>query len=274
MIIMALTDFVDAMSTLEKMGVASATLQREDDVDKKRIAQNYLEEQGIIGAREELEALGIDVANLSPEHRAQYAQPGLKERQSTLTDKIGETLKGNNLEGLLGEIAPQALEELTLAKELSRGGVKGYDEMLSNYQAYRSAMDLEERSKSGKLGDKDKDAIRANVVSVIAREFIDKKKAEGKYSDSSLSAMGEVFRVAAKIGDIKDEAIAKGVKSYVDESQKAWDEYVAKSGKSPINYVRESLKALRDDPDPADSQLARELIYSAAKRSASMKPTA
>ena len=51
-IIMALTDFVDAMSTLEKMGVASATLQKEDDVDKRKVAQTYLEEQGIVGARE------------------------------------------------------------------------------------------------------------------------------------------------------------------------------------------------------------------------------
>ena len=175
---------------------------------------------------------------------------------------------------MLGEIAPEALEELTLAKELSKGGVKGYDEMLSNYQAYRSAKDIEEKARSGTLGDKDKDAIRANVVSVMADDFIKKKKAEKKYSEASLSAMGEVFRVAAKIGDIKDEAIAKGVKSYVDGAQKAWDEYVANSGKTPVDYVRKSLKALRDDPDPADSQLAREVIYSAAKRSASMIPSA
>ena len=262
--IMALQEFVGYMDELREIGRAGSTLQNEDDSNKKDAAIKYIETKGLEVIKDTM-GPDFDPAKLSPEQRKGYANEGIKLRQQILMDQVGNTLSGSNLESMLNEVKPENLERLAFAKGIEKGEVKGYEELIGRYGAYLAAKDLEERYGAGKVDPKELENIRASVADEVAKEVVDKNK--GKFSQATLDAMAQVARTVVQTRGIeKKDYFDKGMKRHVAEQEREFKEYENKSGKKIINYVKASIKALRDDPDTEDSVLAREFIYDAAKK--------
>ncbi|MBM3232160.1 hypothetical protein FJZ21_02150 [Candidatus Pacearchaeota archaeon] len=264
---MALTEFVSYMRSQEEIGLAVATLQKEHDVDKRNKAQAYLDEQSLRGAEDLPEGVRLtpeQFSQLDSQGRKAYLAAGFAERQEAIRDDISNSLKGQNLENILDEINPETLEGLASAKELVRGGVQGYDELLQIYQAYLGAKQLEQKYKEGKLDEKERKAITSNVVDEVVKDLVAKNK--GKYSVQRLQVFENLARVAVQLGGTNNEQyVERGVKAYVGDAEKKLKDYQTESGKTVLGYVTDSLKALNEDPDPEDSVIARTLIYKAGQ---------
>ncbi len=258
---MALKEFVEYMNELSDIRLAAATSEKADDIDKKDKAQAYLEGKGLqtIGSL----LPGFNPSTLTPEQRKQYANQGIDLRQRSLNEEAGKTLQGKNLENLLGEINPNSLESLARREEVAKGGVKGYDQSLEFYGKYLGAKDFGERYTSGKIAPDELKGLYSLVAQDISKEVVEKNK--GKFSKSTLEAMGNVVKIVVETRGIDSKSyLDKAVKSLITKAEKEFRDYENKSGKKIVNYVRDSLKNMRNSKNTEDALLARAMIYSVA----------
>lgn len=255
-------EFLESMEELEELSELDKA-QKDSRPDRQESARKKLEEIALNALKEEGEE--IDFSQVKDKRlKDALIENGIRYHQSKIKKPSAELMK-DHLKDIVKGIKPESLEELALQEPIQKAAKEKDRDLLGEYAEYRQKKELLRLYEAGDRDLKKMQPLYADLGDVVAEKMKERLKAKG-YKGEILEIAANIAQLAAQNGAIKEEYVKKYGKDILKEGERKLREYEEKKKTSVKDYMTETLEKLAESDDPEDFEVARGLLYAAAKK--------